>query len=119
MGLIDPFSAASKPMPDWEAIPSRPLPFAATLHALDLNAPHTPRLPRPIRDDRDELPKEFPTPAYSHSRYGDRSTSRPLAYGSSLSPSRSLSKSKPGSDEWMERKVAECLDNAKGTLILE
>lgn len=115
MGLIDPFSAASKPMPDWDAIPSRPLPFAATLHALDLNTPH-PRLPRPLRTDREELPKIFPSPPYNHGRHGSSS------YQHTGSPTgRRQSRGLPavGSDEWMESMVADCVDNAKTNLELK
>lgn len=118
MGLIDPFSAASKPMPDWDSIPSRPLPFAATLHALDLNAPHPPRLPRPLRNDQEVLPKNFPSPPYSHARQSGQSTHQPLGTDGRLSPTRSLARGEPGSDEWMESMVAACVDNAKGDLVL-
>jgi hypothetical protein len=121
MGLVDPFSAASKPMPDWDSIPSRPLPFAATLHALDaldLNAPSTPRLPRPLRSDYEELPKIFPSPPYSHGRQGSQSPSISRGPDRPFSPSRTAPRGKPGSDEWMESMVAHCVDNAITTLDL-
>ncbi|CAK9785584.1 unnamed protein product [Cutaneotrichosporon oleaginosum] len=118
MGLVDPFSAASKPMPDWDTIPSRPLPFAATLHALDLNAPCIPRLPRPLRSDYEELPKVFPSPPYRHGQHGSQTASLALRHDGPSSPSWRLPRGKPGSDEWMESMVANCVDNAKCDLDL-
>ncbi|BEJ12504.1 hypothetical protein CspHIS471_0209640 [Cutaneotrichosporon sp. HIS471] len=105
-------------MPDWDSIPSRPLPFAATLHALDLNAPSTPRLPRPVRCDYEELPKIFPSPPYSNARQGNQSTSISSGAVPEFSPSRTLPRGRPGSDEWMESMVANCVDNAKCDLNL-
>lgn len=111
MPVFDPFSAASKPMPDWDAMPSKPLPFAATLHALDINAMPAPgqshRLPRPLRQD--EFPKAFPTPAYGHARHGSVSAAPP-------SPSSHVAI--VGSDQWWKQKVGQCVDNANGDLVV-
>lgn len=109
--VVDPFSAASKPMPDWDSIPSRPLPFAATLETLDLNGPGsaTQHLPKPVRREKDGLPAAFPTPVYSHDRsprpLAASGTGRRLSYGSA--------EQEIGSDEWIQKKVGECVDNAR------
>lgn len=109
--VVDPFSAASKPMPDWDSMPSRPLPFAATLEALNLNGPEsaTQHLPRPVRREKDGIPAAFPTPVYSH----DRSTSLSASKGTSRRLSYSSAELEIGSDEWIQKKVGECVDNAR------
>lgn len=108
--VVDPFSAASKPMPDWESMPSRPLPFAATLEALDLNESQsaTQHLPKPRRREKDGIPAAFPTPVYSHDR-----SPRPSASGTSRRLSYGSGEQEIGSDEWIQRRVGECVDNAR------
>lgn len=114
--VVDPFSAASKPMPDWESMPSRPLPFAATLEALDINGQESAaqRLPRPVRREKDGIPAAFPTPVYSH----DRSKQSSPSAGLSRRQSYGSAEQEIGSDEWMQRKVGECVDNARCELDL-
>lgn len=108
-------------MPDWDSIPSRPLPFAATLHDLDLNAQPSaslpaPKIPRPKRHQPDDFPPAFPTPVYGHARHG--SVSSPTPVGRGLLGSPSPYKAVVGSDDWMQMRVAHCVDNAKCDLVL-
>ncbi len=110
MPALDPFSAASKPMLPFDNLPSRPLPFAATLHPIDLNSPNVTSskiLPKP-RIHKESNPKHFPSPQYSHSRHVS-STSLNEVLG------------KPvviGSDDWMQSEVAKCVDSASGNLTI-
>jgi len=120
MGVLHPFSAASKPMQDWDAMPSRPLPFAATLHTLDLNAQpaaSSSKIPRPRRHDvpSDTPPRPTPASTSMHARYGSVSTS---PYRTPLLSSPSARRPEVGSDDWMQMMVAHCVDNAKCDLEL-
>ncbi|WVQ80222.1 hypothetical protein IAT38_002327 [Cryptococcus sp. DSM 104549] len=117
--LVDPFSASSKPMPMVDSMPSQPLPFAATLLPIDPNtsAPVA-RLPRPLRQ-QDGIPQVFPSPPYSHSRQASamsiRDTLGELHLGSPIAPEMM----QQGSDEWMQKVVARCVDSAKGEVKLD
>lgn len=108
--MVDPFSAASKPIRDWDAVPSRPLPFAATFEALDLNSAESSsqRLPKPVRREKDGIPATFTTPVYSP----DRVRSLSGAHVAHRRQSYGQADKDIGSDEWFQKKVEECMDNA-------
>ena len=107
MPALDPFSASSRPMLPFDTIPSRPLPFAATLHPIDLgSAPNSlpQKLPK-ARRHKEPAPKSLPLPQYRQSP--------------STSSSFREDGAKPvvvGSDEWMQIEIARCVDSAKGDL---
>jgi len=94
----------------FDNLPSRPLPFAATLHPIDINTPAASsphKFPKPRRH-KEVLPPTFPSPQYSHSRQVS-------------SDSVKVDSEKPiviGSDEWMQAEVARCVDSAKGDLFI-
>ena len=110
MPALDPFSAASRPMPPghFDDVPSMPLTFAATLHSIDLNVDHR-RLPRPRREKEETT--VFPIAAYSHSRHG---SSASLEEFQDLRLDQQV-----GSDEWLQTEVARCIDQALGALDLK
>ncbi|KAL1413269.1 hypothetical protein Q8F55_001024 [Vanrija albida] len=113
MVVLDPYAAASKPMPDWESIPKDPLVFAASfLQPLDVNT-HRPtpssvsssqKLPRPRR----------PNDTFASSSGSTSKHSKTHSWAASTTSHHAG----VGSDEWMEEKVAQCVDNAKGDLII-
>ena len=107
MPALDPFSAASRPMLPFDTLPSRPLPFAATLHPIDLNDAHNlslQKLPK-ARRHREPAPKSFPLPQYRQS---------PLT--SMALHQNGVNPVVVGSDEWMQAEIARCVDSAKGDL---
>lgn len=118
MPALDPFSALSRPMLSFDALPSRPLQFAETLHPIDLNSVELAlpvRLPKPLRA-REAFPKQYPVPPYNHSRSVSASlvvrrdltdiSFRPVVDGEDI----------VGNDEWMQAQVARCVDLATGDL---
>ncbi|KAK6903496.1 hypothetical protein I203_106999 [Kwoniella mangroviensis CBS 8507] len=120
--VLDPFSASSKPFIPPDSLPSRPLPFAATLD--DPSSSSTlQKLPRP-RLHQEGVPSSFPTPIYSHSRQASSAsitTTGQLSNGSDLAGFGDLAVSRTrevGSDEWMTDMVAKCVDAAKGDLTI-
>ena len=101
----------------FDSLPSRPLPFAATLRPIDTATPPIAlnwKLPKPRRL-KDDLPTIFPDPPYSHSR-------RNSAFGLGQ-VGNVLDHPQPptelGGDEWMQREVEKCLDSALGMLNLK
>lgn len=118
MGVLHPFSAASKPIQDWDALPSRPLPFAATLLSSETTS-KSPTLSSPIKPPR---PRRY---TYEESddlgellnqRCSSPTSPKDLAGRGISSPS--TLRTAVGSDEWMQMKVAHCVDNAKCDLEL-
>lgn len=146
MPVVDPFSAASRPLPPQglDQRPSEPLPFAATLHPIQLNhqthpshppAPSTiyGKLPKPVykktQRKEEEAAVVYPSPQYSHSRHastaslggsirgnmeGRRMSSTDIGVMDGVKRSEIV-----GSDEWMQRVVDDCVDKAKGDLMLK
>ena len=110
MPLIDPFSAASRPIIAFDALPSNPLQFGETLQPRDENVhASVKRLARETIQKRqyaDQLPSDLPEPLYGHRRAGSVSSLRSDFSHMALS----------GTDEWMKEKVAECLDKASRVL---
>jgi hypothetical protein len=93
MPVLDPFSAASRPIIAFDALPKNPLQFGDTWQSVT-------RLPK--KQYADQLPSDLPEPLYGHRRVS--------------SVSSNFSVAKVGSDEWMKDKVAECLDKASRVL---
>jgi hypothetical protein len=96
----------------FDSQPKVPLPFAATLHDIDLNLQSS-RSP-PIR--RKDLPKAYLPPACSPIRNG---TSSSLGAIDRLALTTSHVNSEVGSDEWMASEVGHCVDSAIGVLNLK
>jgi hypothetical protein len=109
MPALDPFSASSRPMLAFDALPKQPLRFADTLHSIDQN---TPRPPKPKRDEHHH--KIYPIPAYTHTRTGSSSSDADIRVDHSSQRHPVV-----GSDEWMSAEVARCVDRADGTLDLK
>lgn len=103
MPLLDPFSAASRPIIAFDALPSQPLRFGETLQ---IHAQVTRRPKGAGREYADQLPSDLPEPLYGHRRVSSVSSLRSDLAAIALS----------GSDEWMKEKVAECLDKASRVL---
>ncbi|KAK1921774.1 hypothetical protein DB88DRAFT_499170 [Papiliotrema laurentii] len=108
MPALDPFSASSRPMIPFDSLPSKPLPFAATLQPIDQNADAS-KLPKPKRRP-EQFPQKYPLPAYAHSRHSSFDV-RELGFVLDQPAADVV-----GSDEWMKKRVNECVDSAKGEL---
>lgn len=122
-GAVDPMSASSRPMIPFDSLPSRPLPFGATpdmLQPINVNTSHltnaSSKLPKP-RLAKESLPREFPAPAYSHSRHASNMSIHSTIADLNLN-GKSERDLELGSDEWMSMQVAKCVDSAAGTLDL-
>ncbi|KAL7419129.1 hypothetical protein Q5752_005965 [Cryptotrichosporon argae] len=116
MPILDPFAAASRPMPNLDG-PSFPLPFAAALVPLDPNvaAPPSLPLPKPRRTHHgDGLPTAFPPAPYGHTRHASQSSL--LTRKDLVQPATPPGAKRIGSDEWMQEEVAKCVDAAEYTL---
>jgi len=119
MPAVDPFSAAFVPIRDFDSIPSKPLPFAATLLPIDQNAlaaistQEAIRLPKPRKPYRDAIPEARPSSPYAHVR----TISLDLEVtGQALDHSAAVA---VGTDEWMRRTIESCVDSSKGVLDLK
>jgi len=119
MPALDPFSASSRPMRPFDSLPSEPLRFAATLRPIDQNADAGPssKLPKP-KKYKDDIPAVFPLPVYSHSpkaSYDMRYLSSALDLSTGVYNKRD-EQTQIGGDAWMQERVAQCVDSAKGVL---
>jgi hypothetical protein len=92
----------------FDSLPSKPLPFAATLQPIDQNADAS-KLPKPKRRP-EQFPQKYPLPAYAHSRHSSFDV-RELGFVLDQPAADVV-----GSDEWMKKRVNECVDSAKGEL---
>lgn len=117
MPAVDPFSAAFVPMRNFDGVPSAPLPFAATLLPINPNTLSSAssqdsfRLPKPRKPYKDTIPREAPSSPYNsrHSVFDLGAAVQALDYANF---------DQVGSDEWMQRKVEQCVDASKGVLDL-
>lgn len=103
MPALDPLAASARPMLPFNSLPSEPLPFGATLRPVDQNT--LSRLPRP-KKYKDTIPNAS---SHQHSRHSSFDVA---SLGHALDPKSQLI----GSDEWMETRVGECVNSAKGVL---
>ena len=106
-------------MRSFDDIPSKPLPFAATLLPNDQSAHASAsdhescRLPKPRKPYKDTIPLARPSSPYAHVRHGSFDWHD---FGQSLEYSTTV---EVGSDEWMQRRVEECVDTSRGVLDLK
>ena len=109
MPALDPYAAFARPIINFDQQPSAPLQFAQTLLPRDPNKPspkHDQAEWTPRVKERETLPRRLPPQPYAHAKHAS------LDFDTLDSASGRLIEGAVGSDEWMQRMVAQNLDSA-------
>ena len=116
MPALDPYAAGSRPIFQWDSQPSQPLQFAQTLFPRDQNKPSPPleqlEWSSSRRKEREKLPMSVPQPPYAHAKHASFDLK---GLGANVDGDEADT---VGSDEWMQARVAQCLDSAQHNLDL-
>ncbi|WVQ75814.1 hypothetical protein IAR50_005447 [Cryptococcus sp. DSM 104548] len=109
--LADPFSASSKPMPMVDSLPRLPLRFADTFYPIDPTTSLPSRAPPRPRPQRDPLPPASHIPMY-HQSFS------PKTLSSKDMRNLKSEEARIGSDAWVSKCIAGCVDRSSGDLEL-
>ena len=109
MPALDPYAGFARPYINFDQQPSAPLQFAQTLLPRDPNKPspkHDQAEWTPRVKERENLPSKLPPQLYVHAKHAS------LDFDNSDSANGRHIEGAVGSDEWMQKTVAQNLDCA-------